>query len=116
MLGSLAKLILAFARIISLMYALLYLMIKFYLPNAGFRCFGANIKIYEKFQIQPRKTIYLVKVINKILVLGIRENSFSVLTEISEPELVRALDEIYSSGDGKNGKLLNLKYGGDLRR
>ena len=57
-----------------------------------------------------------MKVINKILVLGISENSFSVLTELCEPELVRALDEIYSSGDGKKGKLLNLKYGGDLRR
>ena len=53
---------------------------KFYLPNAGFRGFGANIKIYEKFKIQPRKTIYLVKVIIKILVLGISEISFSVLT------------------------------------
>ncbi|MFN3134584.1 MAG: FliO/MopB family protein [Candidatus Kryptonium sp.] len=116
MFGIFAKLILSFSFIILLMAMLFYLMKKFYLPNASFRGFGANIKIYEKFQIQPRKTIYLVKVINKILVLGISENSFSVLTEINEPELVRALDEIYSFGDGKNGNLLNLKRGSDSGR
>lgn len=109
MLGILGKLLLSLALIISLMTVLFYLMKRFHLPSELFRSPTANIKIYEKLQIQPKKAIYLVKVLNKILVLGISESSFTVLTEINDPEFVRALDEIYFSEDSKNGKLFKFK-------
>jgi len=74
------------------MFGFLYVLRKFYLkiPNPS----SLSMKIYARLQIQPKKSIYIVKVLNKVLILGVAENSISILSEISDPEMIRILDEL----------------------
>lgn len=106
------KTFLSFGLILFLMAVLFYALKKFYPNFSGSSQQGLIMRIYGKLQIQPRKSIYIVRVLNKVLVLGVSENSISVLSELNEPEMIRVLDEIYSSGVKKNGKFIISKKGG----
>ncbi|MCS7229926.1 MAG: flagellar biosynthetic protein FliO [Candidatus Kryptonium sp.] len=105
----LAKTILSFGVVVILIFSLSYFLKKFYPALSTSSDYGIEMRIYKKLQIQPRKSIYLIKVLNKILVIGVSENSMNVLAEINDPEIVRVLDDIYSSSNEKNGKFLVLK-------
>ena len=71
--------------IIILIYVILYLLRRFvYKKN-----YGTAINAVEVLQIVPliaKKSVCVVKVVDRILVLGISESGISKLSEIDEPE------------------------------
>lgn len=105
----LVKTVMSFGLIVLLIFFLGFFLKKLYPALSVPSDYGIEMKIYRKLQIQPRKSIYLIKVLNKILVIGVSENSMNVLAEINDPEIVRVIDDIYSSSNGRNGKFLTLK-------
>ncbi len=104
------KTFLSFALILFLMAVLFYALKKFYPNVSGSSEQSFIMQVYGKLQIQPRKSIYIVRVLNKVLVLGVSENSINVLSELNEPEMIKILEEI--SGVKKNGKFIISKKGG----
>ncbi|CUU06627.1 flagellar protein FliO/FliZ [Candidatus Thermokryptus mobilis] len=92
MISLVIKTIFSFSVVVILMFGFLYVLRKFYLkiPNPS----SLSMKIYARLQIQPKKSIYIVKILNKVLILGVAENSISILSEISDPEMIRILDEL----------------------
>ncbi len=105
------KTFLSFALILFLMAVLFYALKKFYPNVPGFSSPDPGMRIYGRLQIQPRKSIYIVRVLNKVLVLGISENSINVLSELNDPEIIKVLDEIYSFDTKRNGKFMAKKGG-----
>ncbi len=102
----------SFALIIFLMVIVFYMLKKFYPQISGSSNSSVSMRVYAQLQLQPRKAIYLVRVLNKVLILGTSEGSLTVLSEISDPEIIKALDEIYVSGERRNGKFFKLNQGG----
>ncbi len=100
MIALVLKTIFSFSIVMALMFGILYVLRKFYLkiPNHS----SVGMKIYGQLQIQPKKFIYIVRILNKVLILGVAENSISILSEINDPDMIRALDE------------LEIKHGGAL--
>jgi flagellar biosynthetic protein FliO len=107
MISLVIKTIFSFSVVVILMFGFLYALRKFYLkiPNPS----SLSMKIYARLQIQPKKSIYIVRILNKVLILGVAENSISILSEINDPEMIRILDELEISETGKNGRSLKIK-------
>ncbi len=114
MLGIMAKTFLSFGLILFLMAMIFYVLKKFYSPISSSQNSIGGLRVYAQLQLQPRKSIYLVKVLNKILILGVSENGINVLSEINDQEIVKVLDEIYVSGGKRNGKIFKAKSGGEF--
>jgi len=109
MLGIIVKTFLSFFLIITLMFLAFYILRKFHLPVSNFYSSEVGMRIYGRLQIQPRKSVYIVRVLNRILIIGVSENSINLLSEINDPEFIRALDELYSPVERKDGKFFILK-------
>jgi flagellar biogenesis protein FliO len=106
----LLKAIASFGVIIVLMFVLLYVLKKIYLPSGLSGELGMNMKVYGMLQIQPRKAIYLVKILNRMLIIGVAENSITLLSEIADPEIIKVVDEIYiSNSNGEDRKTSFLR-------
>jgi flagellar biosynthetic protein FliO len=108
MIGVMAKAFLSFALIIFLMIVIFYMLKKFYPQISSSSNSSVSMRVYAQLQLQPRKTIYLVRVLNKVLILGASENSLTILSEIDNPEIIKVLDQIYINEEKKNGKIFKL--------
>jgi len=99
MISLVIKTIFSFSVVVILMFGFLYALRKFYLkiPNPS----SLSMRIYARLQIQPKKSIYIVRILNKVLILGVAENSISILSEINDPEMIRILDELEIPETGK---------------
>ncbi len=65
-----------------------------------------NIEVLGRQSLQPRHTIYVLKVLNKIFVVGVTEKGIFNLTEISDKENVDKM------GQGNEAGLLAEKQEG----
>ena len=51
------------------------------------------MSVLDRLQLAPQRTLYLVSVAGRLLLVGQGEKEINVLTEISEEDLVRYLEE-----------------------
>jgi flagellar protein FliO/FliZ len=68
--------------IVGLLYGVLVLIKKYGTPFKGTKSGLVPIKVLSTQMIMPKKFISIVKVDNKLLVLGVSENSISLLKEL----------------------------------
>jgi flagellar biosynthetic protein FliO len=87
------KTFLSLGLVIGLIVVVLYLMKKFLYGGRAANIASGNMKLLGHLAIQPKKVIYLVKVVDKVFVVGVAENSMQMLGEINNPELLRHMDE-----------------------
>lgn len=82
-------LVLAFVCLIA------FAVIKYVLPKASFvrQGKGSQVELIERFALEPRKSLYIVKVGSRFLLLGSSENSLNPLMELSEKDLFRERSE-----------------------
>ena len=52
---------------------------------------GINMKVISKISLQAKHHIFVVKVAEKVLVVGVSENNMNVLTEL-DPEFVKSIE------------------------
>ncbi len=52
---------------------------------------GVNLNVISKISLQPKHHIFVVKVAEKVLVLGVSENNINILTEL-DGDFVRNID------------------------
>jgi len=70
---------------------LIYLVIlyfkKFYMGKRGLSVNSSSMKIIGTLFLAPKKTIYLVKIGKKVVVLGVTESNINYLSELNDEEL-----------------------------
>ena len=54
---------------------------------------GSSMKLLSRLPLSPKHQIALVKIADKVLIVGIADNSLSLLGEISDPDEIRHLLE-----------------------
>jgi flagellar biogenesis protein FliO len=66
-----------------------FAVIKYLLPRASFvkRARESKIEIIERFGLEPKKNLYILKVATKVILVGTTETSMSRLLELSEGDL-----------------------------
>lgn len=68
-----------------------YFGIKYLLPKGSFikKSSRSEIEILERFPLEPRKSLYILKVGNRRVLIGTTENSVHSLLELEEKEFNR---------------------------
>ena len=79
--------------IIILIIAAVYFIKKFLYQNKGNQLINKSVNIIGIVTLTPKNSIYLVKIINQILVLGVTESNVSLLTSITDAEVINQLED-----------------------
>jgi flagellar biosynthetic protein FliO len=66
---------------------------KFVYNRNGFRVSGGLVKVISTTFIGPKKSIHLIKVMDKILVVGVTDNQMQTLAEFKEGDIPNSLVE-----------------------
>ncbi len=72
--------------IVALMYGVLVFVKKYGIKINGNKSGSVHINIISSQMIMPKKYISVVKVEDKLLVLGVSEQSITLLKELNQPE------------------------------
>ncbi len=75
--------------IIGLLYGVLILIKKYGISFKGNKTGSVPISVISSYMIMPKKFISVVKVDNKLLVLGVSDNSITLLKEMESIEVVQ---------------------------
>ena len=82
---------------------LAWVLIKFVAPRLPGNLPSGKMKIIEKLNLEPGRSIYLVEVENRKLLIGCASNAVSFLKEIKSPENTHLPDDAnFKIGDNKN--------------
>lgn len=92
--------------IVGLLYGVLFLIKKYGISFKGKKNGSVNINVLSSQMIMPKKYISVVKVEEKLLVLGVSENSITLLKELDKPTEV---NKPYAVKEEKNNFLDLLK-------
>lgn len=82
----------ALLLVLGLMVAVIFLLKKFMFQNSFFPNSNVEMKIISTLPLQQRKSIYLVKVASKFLVIGVSENAISFLSEINDENISNVVE------------------------
>jgi flagellar biosynthetic protein FliO len=61
-----------------------------------------NLKVLTSLHLQPKKAVYLVKVFNKVMLVGVSDNNISSLGEITDSEVLNKLEGSESVHRGRS--------------
>ena len=86
----------------------MFLIKKYGISLKGNKTGSVAINVLSSQMIMPKKFISVVKVDDKLLVLGVSDHSITLLKELDEPAPVQ-VSKPYTAGDGKNNFLDLLK-------
>jgi flagellar protein FliO/FliZ len=89
--GIFVRMVLSLAAVLALMAGLLFLVKKFALGGKGSARMPLQIDILGKRSLQPKKSIIVVRVADKVLVVGMSEHGMQTLTELTNEEVQTAL-------------------------
>ncbi len=84
------KAFLTMMMIVGLMFALLVVVRKYLFNRSNIS--NDNMKVLSSLSLQPKKSIFLVKVFNKVMLVGISDNSIAALGEITDDETLEIIE------------------------
>ncbi|MGE5352854.1 MAG: flagellar biosynthetic protein FliO [Acidobacteriota bacterium] len=96
------KIIFLLILILGLMYGTLYLARKYFFTFDKSTKKLVKIKVLSTQMLLPKKYIQVVQVHDKILVLGVSDNSINLLQELNGPVTARLVEEETSRNDFKD--------------
>jgi flagellar biosynthetic protein FliO len=85
--GIVFRMVLSLSAVLALMVGLLFLVKRFVLPGTGPVRMPVQIEVLGKRSLQPKKSIVVVRVAGKVLVLGLSEQGMQTLTELTQEEV-----------------------------
>jgi len=86
------KAILSLIFVILLMGIVLYLMKKYLFGKTTMATFsGIDMQVIGILSLHPKKTIHVIKILNKYFIVGVTEQSIHLISEISDDESIRLL-------------------------
>ena len=100
--GIVLRMVLSLSAVLALMVGLLFLVKRFVLPGTGPVRMPVQIEVLGKRSLQPKKSIVVVGVAGKVLVLGLSEQGMHTLTELTQEE-VQAVSPAQTPGTSQSG-------------
>jgi flagellar biosynthetic protein FliO len=85
--------LLSLAAIVALMLGLAWFMKKFMHAGKGARRSLVDVELLGHRSLQPRTSVYVLKVLNRVLVVGASEHGMQTLSEISDPETLASVED-----------------------
>jgi flagellar biosynthetic protein FliO len=82
-----AKMVLSLGAVLLLMYGLVYVLKRFVMPGAAGMHQEVPIDIIGRRALQPKKSVVVMKVAGKVLVVGMTEHGMQTLAELAEEDL-----------------------------
>ena len=82
-----AKMVLSLGAVLLLMYGLVYVLKRFFVPGAAGTQQEISIDIVGRRALQPKKSVVVMKVAGKVLVVGMTEHGMQTLAELTEEDL-----------------------------
>ncbi len=82
-----AKMVLSLGAVLLLMYGLVYVLKRFVTPGATGAHQEVPIDIIGRRALQPKKSVVVMKVAGKVLVVGMTEHGMQTLAELTEDDL-----------------------------
>jgi flagellar protein FliO/FliZ len=81
------KMILSLGAVLGLMFGLVYVLKRFVLPGGTAAYQPVTIEVLGRKALQPKKSVVVLKVADRVLVVGLSEQGMQTLTELSSDEL-----------------------------
>jgi flagellar protein FliO/FliZ len=78
------------AFIVGLMIVLLLVVKKYFYAKP--RLMNENMKVLMTMNLQPKKSIYLVNVFGKVMLVGVGDNTIASLGEITDSEVLMKIE------------------------
>jgi len=100
------KAIIPLVLIVGMLYGVLFFIKKYGISFKGKKNGSVAINVLSSQMIMPKKYISVVKVDDKLLVLGVSDHSISLLKELDQPE---EINKSYETNDAKINFLDLLK-------
>ena len=76
--------------LIGMMFGLLLVVRKYFYTKPQF--VNDNLKVLSSMSLQPKKSIYLVKVFDRVMLVGVSDNSIASLGEITDGDVLQKLE------------------------
>jgi len=93
------KMAVLLGAILVLIYITFYLLRRF-VYRGGFGSGNGQVEVLQIAPLMAKKSLCVVRVVDRILVLGLAENSISMLTEIKSPEQRKHWETVFQRGKG----------------
>jgi flagellar biogenesis protein FliO len=87
----LVKTILSLLAVLGLMIAIAWAVKKYVLEGRARGSDVVDIEVLGQRTLQPKRSIFVLKILNKILVVGASEEGMKILTEIDDDDILRQL-------------------------
>ena len=96
--------------VILLVFAILFFVKKFvYKDFTGFsKKANLSFKILSQVSLLPKKSIFLVKVFDRILVVGVTDTAINTLSEINDKGVIEDIESSFSEKNIDDTKFLNI--------
>jgi flagellar biosynthetic protein FliO len=92
--------------VLSMLVLFLHLLRKFVFRPFSGQVSGGGFQLLQQFHLGPKKSIAVVKIYGRILVLGVTETTITSLCEISDPEKLAEIESQLSA----TGRLPNTAF------
>ncbi|MBS4028634.1 MAG: flagellar biosynthetic protein FliO [Ignavibacteriales bacterium] len=88
------KAILSLVFVLALMVVVLFLLKKFLSGKTSSPVSGVDMQVLGTLLLQPKKTIHLIKVVNKYFVVGVTDQSIQPISELNDSEAIQILSNL----------------------
>lgn len=87
------KTFLSLAAVIALMFGIVFVMRKYLAGGRASSSAIVDMRIIGTMALQPKRSVSVLKVMNKVLIVGMTEEGMQALGEINDGESIRAINE-----------------------
>jgi flagellar biogenesis protein FliO len=90
--------LLSLAAIVALMLGLAYVLKKYLHTGKGSRRSLVEVELLGHRSLQPRTAVYVLKVLNRVIVVGASEHGMQTLSEITDPDVLASVEDSMIAG------------------
>ena len=108
--GSLMKMIVALVVVIACIYGGMYLLGRVMGKRGKGAVAGKNLELIESTYVAPKKTVSLLRVGEKAVLVGVTDNGITMLTELDRAETASLLAAQDAPGEEPFGQFLKSAY------
>ena len=99
----LLKTLASLAAVLGLMFALVIVMKKYMYGFQATRSTVISVDVLGQRLIQPKRSVVVVKVLNKIMIVGMSEEGMILLGEINDADILHWIDTTMTEADSASG-------------
>ncbi|GBD94262.1 putative bifunctional flagellar biosynthesis protein FliO/FliP [bacterium BMS3Abin05] len=113
--GQFLKLFFMFGLVVMLIYGTIWFLNKFIYRRGG-NSSQSYVEVIGTTLLSPKKFIYIVKVLDRVLVLGVTDSQISNLTEFTDPSIAETLKKSVPQNQKTSSNLFRTQFEGLLKK